>query len=105
MTEIEKLQQRVLFGQAVGAGLAAVIKMLVIEHVKVKGGDHEANMVQTKKLLDNFLAGFSATGTDEEGISHDASAEIKRRIGLILSAIEGEAREALDLSPPVKERH
>lgn len=105
MTEVEKLQQNVLYGQAVGFGLSAVMTSLVSELVSVKGGDLEASMIEARALLDKSLSTFVVKGTAESGGEHDISPEIRRRIGLLLDAVEGNARKELGLSPPVKERH
>jgi hypothetical protein len=51
------------------------------------------------------LTNFQGTIRTQDGSDLEISDEIRGRIMLILDAIEREAREALNLAPPVKERH
>jgi hypothetical protein len=105
MTRQEELQQMLLFAQAIGQGVSFVMTRLLAEHVKMQSEDPEACMIRTREMLDTALLSFWLHVPSREGEDYDISPVIREKVKMILDTIEGEARHALNLAPPVKERH
>jgi hypothetical protein len=105
MTSEEELERMLLYARALGQGVSFLLTKLLIEHVKTQGRDAEASMVNTRAILDWALTSFQGNVRIQDGSDLVISDEIRGRIMLILDAIEREARETLNLAPPVKERH
>lgn len=94
-----------LYARALGQGVSFLLTKLLIEHVKIRGDDPEACMVNTRAMLDRSLSRFRGEVRTHDGGDMEITDEIRARIGLILDAVEREAREALSLAPPAKDRH
>jgi hypothetical protein len=105
MAREEELEGMLLYARALGQGVSYLMTKLLIEHVKARGDDPEVCMVNTRAMLEWTLASFRGSVPVHDGGELEITDEIRRRILLILDAIEQEAREALNLAPPVKERH
>jgi hypothetical protein len=105
MTSEEELERMLLYARALGQGVSFLMTKLLIEHVKTQGNDTEGSMVSTRAMLDWTLTSFQGNVRTQDGSDLEIGDEIRGRIMLILDAIEREAREALNLAPPVKERH
>jgi hypothetical protein len=105
MSSKEELEQMLLYARALGQGMSFLMTRLLIEHVKTQGNDIEASMINTRTMLDWTLTSFHGNIPTQDGSDLEIDDEIRGRISLILDAIEREARKALHLAPPVKERH
>lgn len=105
MTSEEELERMLSYARALGQGVSFLLTKLLIEHVKTRGNDAEACMVNTRAMLDWSLTSFQGNIRINDGSEMEVTDEIRGRIGMILDAIEREARETLNLAPPVKERH
>jgi hypothetical protein len=105
MTSEEELERMLLYARALGQGVSFLMTNLLIEHVRIRGDDPEARMVNTRAMLDWSLISFRGKVRIHDGGELEITDEIRGRVGLILDAIEREARETLNLAPPVKERH
>jgi hypothetical protein len=105
MAREEELERMLLYARALGQGVSYLLTKLLIEHVKARANDPEVCMVNTRAMLDWTLAGFRGSVPVHDGGELEITDEIRGRILLILDAIEQEVREALNLAPPVKERH
>jgi hypothetical protein len=105
MTSEEELERMLLYARALGQGVSFLMTKLLIEHVRMRGDDPEARMVNTRAMLDWSLASFRGDVPSLDGGELEVTDEIRARVGLILDAVEREARETLNLAPPVKDRH
>ncbi len=105
MASEEELERMLAYSRALGQGVSYLLTRLLIEHVKARANDPEVCMVNTRAMLDWTLAGFRGSVPVHDGGELEISDEIRGRILLILDAVEQEAREALNLAPPVKERN
>lgn len=105
MTREEELQQMLLFAQAIGQGVSFLMTKLLAEHVKMQSEDPEACMLRTREMLDTALLSFWLHIPGQDGDDYDISPAIRQKVTMILDTIEGEARHALNLAPPVKGRH
>jgi hypothetical protein len=105
MSNEEELERTLLYARALGQGVSFLMTHLLIEHVKIRAGDPEEGIINTRAMLDWNLASFRGNVRTKYGEDLEITDEIRGRIMLILDAIEREAREALKLAPPVKERH
>jgi DNA gyrase/topoisomerase IV subunit B len=104
MSSKEELERMLLYARALGQGVSFLMTKLLIEHIKTQGNDLEAAMINTCAMLDRTLTSFQGNVRTPDGGDLEISDEIRSRITLILDAIEREAREALDLAPPLEER-
>jgi hypothetical protein len=105
MPSKEELEQMLLYARALGQGISFLMTKLLIEHVRTQGNATEASMINTRAMLNWTLTSFHGNVPVQDGSDLEIDDEIRGRITLILDAIEREAREALNLAPPVKERH
>jgi hypothetical protein len=105
MSSKEELEQMLLFARALGQGVSFLMTRLLIEHVRAQGNATEASMINTRAMLDWTLTSFHGNIPAQDVSNLEIDDEIRGRISLILDAIEREARKALNLAPPVKERH
>jgi hypothetical protein len=85
--------------KGINAGLVGVLASLMIEHVKAIGGEPTAALMATRKILDASVATVRTKGTTPTGETIDVSADMQRRIGLMLDEAENNARRMLHLPP------
>jgi hypothetical protein len=105
MASEEELERMLLYARALGQGVSFLLTKLLIEHVRIRGDDPEACMVDTRAMLDWTLTSFQGNVRTHGGGDMEITDEVRARIGQILDTVEREARETLRRPPPVKDRH
>lgn len=105
MNREEEFERKFLHARLLGQGISFLMTKLLIEHVRTQGKDLEASMVATRGMLEWSLLSFQGSVQTENGVELEISDATRGKLRLILDVIEREARETLNLAPPVKDRH
>lgn len=105
VAKIRELEQQFLLAQGIGFGLSSALAALIVEHVKLLGGDPEQALKKARSVLDKSVKEIKVTGETPEGTRIDRSEDMQARVSRMLDASDELARQQLGLPLPSNRSH